>query len=88
MSMAQAVSLPRILVSTDASKALSKQAASTRKPRTSISTKKRGNLTFLFGIGKNKLKKKKKKLFRPAKVKFFLAKTDYYNPFGNLVRVD
>ncbi|XP_024034436.1 uncharacterized protein LOC18055154 isoform X2 [Citrus clementina] len=45
MSMAQAVSLPRILVSTDASKALSKQAASTRKPRTSISTKKRAKVS-------------------------------------------
>lgn len=45
MSLAQAVSLPRILVSTDASKALSKQAASTRKPRTSISTKKRAKVS-------------------------------------------
>ncbi|KAH9652337.1 SAM MT RSMB NOP domain-containing protein [Citrus sinensis] len=50
MSMAQAVSLPRILVSTDASKALSKQAASTRKPRTSISTKKRVSAVRLMRI--------------------------------------
>ncbi|KAH9804247.1 SAM MT RSMB NOP domain-containing protein [Citrus sinensis] len=48
--MAQAVSLPRILVSTDASKALSKQAASTRKPRTSISTKKRVSAVRLMRI--------------------------------------